>query len=423
MEAKTMGSFIAALRKANGMTQKDLAEKLNVSDKSVSRWERDDGTPDLSLIPVIAEVFGITCDELLRGERKPEALRLEPDGEDIHTPKGERQRQRILKAGLAKYRSRTLIAAGIACTGLIAAMICNFGFMRASLGFFIALFFYLAAAVCEAVFLNNAFFAVSDEEEGEDVKQFKKEALSLFCMALTLIALLFVITLPLVTLLDEAFWGLTAASWLEEAVKYLLIAAALIAVSRFIRDGYRALKKGDPTAPAAKNWRLKGIIAGICALVMLLTVAVSAVFWDTNRLAMVHGETFGDFESFRAIMETEKAPVHHDALYSAAEVIQYDESGEPVTQPTESSYPLDVVRIDDGTPEGKVLGYFQWKNHTVQSYSVDYEDMENIRYIVVTDAIWQKVKTLQQTGWLICAALCLMEAAAAVLIYKKLKTR
>ena len=64
MEKKTIGSFIAALRKVNGMTQKDLAEKLNVSDKTISRWERDDGTPDLSVIPVIAEIFGVTCDEL-----------------------------------------------------------------------------------------------------------------------------------------------------------------------------------------------------------------------------------------------------------------------------------------------------------------------------------------------------------------------
>lgn len=68
MEKRTMGSFIAALRRANGMTQRELAERLNVSDKSVSRWECDDGYPDLSLIPVIAEIFGVTADELLRGE-------------------------------------------------------------------------------------------------------------------------------------------------------------------------------------------------------------------------------------------------------------------------------------------------------------------------------------------------------------------
>lgn len=88
MEKKTMGSFLAALRRANGMTQKELAERLNVSDKSVSRWERDDGAPDLALIPVIAEVFGVTCDELLRGER---AAAGEEQGAQS-TPKGEQQK-------------------------------------------------------------------------------------------------------------------------------------------------------------------------------------------------------------------------------------------------------------------------------------------------------------------------------------------
>ena len=58
MEKKTIGQFIAALRKASGMTQKQLSERLNVSDKAVSRWERDECAPDLSLIPVIAEIFG-----------------------------------------------------------------------------------------------------------------------------------------------------------------------------------------------------------------------------------------------------------------------------------------------------------------------------------------------------------------------------
>ena len=50
MEQRTIGKFITTLRKASGMTQKELAERLNVSDKTVSRWERDDGAPDLSEI-------------------------------------------------------------------------------------------------------------------------------------------------------------------------------------------------------------------------------------------------------------------------------------------------------------------------------------------------------------------------------------
>lgn len=69
MENNTIGSFLSALRKANGMTQKELAERLNVSDKAVSRWERNESCPDITLIPVIADIFGVTSDELLRGER------------------------------------------------------------------------------------------------------------------------------------------------------------------------------------------------------------------------------------------------------------------------------------------------------------------------------------------------------------------
>ena len=88
MEKKSIGGFIAALRKANGMTQKDLAERLNVSDKTVSRWERDEGSPDLSVIPVIAEIFDITCDELLRGERKSPTQRSEIAEEPETSAKG-----------------------------------------------------------------------------------------------------------------------------------------------------------------------------------------------------------------------------------------------------------------------------------------------------------------------------------------------
>ena len=69
MEKKTLGSFIAVLRKSQGMTQKELAERLGVSDKTISHWERDESSPDISLIPVIAEIFDVTCDELLRGEK------------------------------------------------------------------------------------------------------------------------------------------------------------------------------------------------------------------------------------------------------------------------------------------------------------------------------------------------------------------
>ena len=155
MEQKTIGGLIAALRKANGMTQKDLAERLHVSDKAVSRWERDESAPDLSLIPVIAEIFGVTCDELLRGERRPAEERTESEEPETATPKGERERKRMLKVSLSRFKSRSVIALGVALAGLIAAMVGNFALTRAYLGFLLGAVFYLAAAVCQAVFANG----------------------------------------------------------------------------------------------------------------------------------------------------------------------------------------------------------------------------------------------------------------------------
>ena len=66
MKKKTLGMMIASLRKENGMTQLDLAEKMGVTDKAVSKWERDISCPDVNTIPKLAEVFGISVDELMQ---------------------------------------------------------------------------------------------------------------------------------------------------------------------------------------------------------------------------------------------------------------------------------------------------------------------------------------------------------------------
>ncbi|HHW74983.1 MAG TPA: helix-turn-helix transcriptional regulator, partial [Firmicutes bacterium] len=72
MEKKTMGAFIAALRKAGGMTQQEVADRLSVSNKTISKWERDEGYPEITIIPALAELFDVTSDEILRGGRIPQ---------------------------------------------------------------------------------------------------------------------------------------------------------------------------------------------------------------------------------------------------------------------------------------------------------------------------------------------------------------
>ena len=69
MDAKVTGCFIAQLRKELGLTQKELAEKLEVTDKAISRWETGKGLPDTSLLKPLAEIFGVSVGELLSGKR------------------------------------------------------------------------------------------------------------------------------------------------------------------------------------------------------------------------------------------------------------------------------------------------------------------------------------------------------------------
>ncbi|MGN1002916.1 MAG: helix-turn-helix domain-containing protein [Oscillospiraceae bacterium] len=71
---KTLGERIAAIRKAEGLTQEELAEKLSVSGQAVSKWENNLTCPDITLLPALARLGGITVDELLTGEQKPETV-------------------------------------------------------------------------------------------------------------------------------------------------------------------------------------------------------------------------------------------------------------------------------------------------------------------------------------------------------------
>jgi len=69
MDAKLIGSIIANLRKSNGFTQAALAKKLNVSDKTISKWESGLGYPEITQFPALAALFGVSIDYLMTGER------------------------------------------------------------------------------------------------------------------------------------------------------------------------------------------------------------------------------------------------------------------------------------------------------------------------------------------------------------------
>ena len=68
MNQEKIGKFISKLRKEKNMTQQELADKINVTDRAVSHWENGRSIPDISLFKPLCEIFNISINELISGE-------------------------------------------------------------------------------------------------------------------------------------------------------------------------------------------------------------------------------------------------------------------------------------------------------------------------------------------------------------------
>lgn len=112
MEPTRIGRFIAERRKALGLTQRQLAEQLSVSDKAVSKWETGRGLPDVLLMPSLCAALGITVNDLLSGERV---------GEGDYRKKAEENMMELMREN-AENRQRLLQS--IACGGVTVVAVC-----------------------------------------------------------------------------------------------------------------------------------------------------------------------------------------------------------------------------------------------------------------------------------------------------------
>ena len=68
MDVMTVGDTIARLRRQRNMTQAELAQMVNVSNKAISKWDTGRAYPDVQVFPVLADIFGVSIDYIMRGE-------------------------------------------------------------------------------------------------------------------------------------------------------------------------------------------------------------------------------------------------------------------------------------------------------------------------------------------------------------------
>ncbi len=364
MEKKTIGAFIAVLRKAAGMTQRELAEQLNVSDKSISRWERDECAPDLSLIPVIAEIFDITTDELLRGERKAsaanEAAPPEEDSKFIKE-KSARRLRNLLRTQHMRLKERSLISLGVLFGGYLAAMICNFAFLRATLGFFLSLAFYAAAVILEICFLRRAALEEDDLLDHEAWVAYQNDLTRLGVKCFFLIWLMFGITCPLV-LVGNAYYGLSFSSYFIYAVLFAAIFSLVFYLAHILAVKPTLAKKGllilKDKVPE-QIFRERKLLSKTLVIALTIGIALGAaagILYETiPHLAAGYSLEFDDYESFKEFMETERA--------------QTGEFLKPVEEEEEAYYADHTIKDKDGN----VVCTYKWKNRTVTSVTTSFQ--------------------------------------------------
>ena len=307
MEKKSIGSFLAALRKANGLTQKQLAEKLNVSDKAVSRWERDECAPDLSLIPVLAEIYGVTSDEILRGQRRdPEMSEREPD-----TSRSEKQLRRLLERTQTKFRIRSIIAAAIAIVGIIAAAICNHGLNQAAIGFMVGSIFFVAAVVCQIIFLILGFSAVNAEElDSDTVRAGKRSMVHITELIVGTVAVLAIGASPLITITDGApYFGLDAGYVFEEGLSNALLTAVICLIAVYIINCKTGYAQTPNLSKPVRRLLLRcgGMLLLVLILIFVVQLCLNILLLDRYYI-YVTCQRFDSLEEFKEYIETPTAP-------------------------------------------------------------------------------------------------------------------
>ena len=417
MEKKTIGALISALRKANGMTQRDLADRLHVSDKTVSRWERDEGTPDLALIPVLAEIFGISCDELLRGERNAPENQNSSDT----TARGEKQRQRLLKSTLSQYRTQCYYTMLLSSVGLICALICNLAFLKAVLGFLLGAIFFAASIIFQLIVKNQAFLSVEDAGLDEQtLSDFHRRIMKLTEQSIGLTIGLMGFTFPM--LLVGANVGLRATEMLlfgaASAAVFLLLYAVICYFlnASFLKRGLYTLSEKEALV-YHHNYRLKRILAIILIALLAITwIAHMAATEIWGPFSIMDGTTFDDYESFIAFMELD-IPNSQSADYWAdpstqIEEVYYDENGNEISEE-------EALRSTLEDQNGTVVCTYVDRNASVISIQYVPQDGTVLPITVCTQQdLVEAQKKVAIRNIAFVAAYCL-EAAVILLIYAR----
>ena len=267
MEKKTMGTFLSALRKANGMTQQEVADRLCVSNKTVSKWERDEGCPEIMMLPAIAELYSVTVDEILRGEKITNTHH-----EEAKNTKSEERLRYLIEKASVRLTNSSIISIVLGAVALVLAytvsdIVYNYNVLW--VGYVIILLLMAASITLSLIAFNNFSSALHYEDviNTLDVEEITKKAIRYIAV----VTFLNVVSL-LGLLLNIIFDGPTM---LFAALPATAVAGGLAAYK--IRSVlHKKYKIAEPElSPEQKQYRKKHvkITSVIIAVIIIVSVA------------------------------------------------------------------------------------------------------------------------------------------------------
>ena len=325
MAKQSIGEFMATLRRANGFTQQEVADKLGISNRTLSAWERGTAMPDILLLPALADLYGVTADEILRGERSQSPR---PD-------LSQKSEQNIYKSKFARFSMWAYILTGAIGLGLLlfyigyhanVTTIAWVGWRWWLFLLYFGLIIFVASSVVLFALWRGAENSVAGEVSAGNYILILRKCVSVCAYVAALVSLALTFASMFITVVDLALF-----------IIFIILTFAFFVFATILRRGaYKKLGSDAERASLAKNDKFfkKCCLFALIPLCLAAVVMITFTYWSPYTYRDFYHNS--DAEAFRARLEsvdalvpvgdsgeTEFETVHFD-LSSIAQTVQAD---------------------------------------------------------------------------------------------------
>ena len=392
-----MGALMSALRKSKGMTQQDVADRLGVSNKAVSKWECDDGYPDISILPAIAELYGVTVDELLRGEIRNEEKTVSPE-------KGIKQIEFMLRNAQFKFKNISVIALVLSVLSPIFALIVQDivnsitinGRVIALIG---AVLISAAAIIIELYASNRLMFTLRGEEAqkcGESLNACYLTVRKHFLFVIVFSAIGIALGVGICLSWEYALPDISTTA-ICVVIALLAAAAVYTLVSPKLTGNItdeKTKERNKYNLKTAKN----ALIGTICiSLILSIAVSVTIKITDTHKIKFENEEQMTAFQQY---YEEGKYPVLEKDDKALTVTVLTDFHGVSVDSPYDAESTGETeIDFDDGSTEVVETMTYRFEtaeemNSFLSEYCVDGGFKKHVPYLSPTYTITYDFESL-----------------------------